>query len=141
MSVTQCVPNSISRTSIADGVAVVLYNMMNTMAEIEAAGEVITLSQIGLGLASFITVACGGLLIGIIMGVLTALITRTTSEVRGKEYLLYISDGPKALFGEILDSRNFDFGSDNVYRNRKHTQKRNTCTMKMTLNSKIQDCL
>lgn len=74
-----------------DGVAVVLYNMMNTMAEIEAAGEVITLSQIGLGLASFITVACGGLLIGIIMGVLTALITRTTSEVRVVE--------PLALFG------------------------------------------
>ncbi|TRY63115.1 hypothetical protein TCAL_08230 [Tigriopus californicus] len=74
-----------------DGVAVVLYNMMNTMAEIEAAGEVITLGQIGLGLASFVTVACGGLLIGIIMGVLTALITRTTSEVRVVE--------PLALFG------------------------------------------
>ncbi len=40
-------------------------------------------TEIALGVASFFTVALGGLSIGIIIGFLTALITKTTSEVRG----------------------------------------------------------
>lgn len=67
----------------ADGVAVVLYNMMNSFAEIEASGDVIGVDQIMLGLVSFFTVALGGFSIGCIGGLLTALITRTTTEVRG----------------------------------------------------------
>ena len=57
--------------------------MMNTFAEITASGGELNATQILLGLASFLTVALGGLAIGVVMGVLTALITRTTSEVRG----------------------------------------------------------
>ena len=68
-----------------DGVAVVLYTMMNTFAEIEHSGNVIDATQIGLGLASFFTIALGGLSIGIFMGFLTALITKCTSEVRGED--------------------------------------------------------
>lgn len=40
--------------------------------------------QYALGFATFFTVSLGGLTIGIICGLLTALITRTTSEVRGR---------------------------------------------------------
>ena len=46
--------------------------------------------QYALGFASFFTVSLGGLSIGIICGLITALITRTTTEVRGLYYLLYI---------------------------------------------------
>jgi NhaP-type Na+/H+ or K+/H+ antiporter len=67
-----------------DGVALVFYNMMNVFAEINYNGNAITGVHIALGLASFFTVALGGLLIGVIMGVLTALITKTTTEVRGR---------------------------------------------------------
>lgn len=67
-----------------DGVAVVFYNMMNSFAQIEAGGEEITPDQIALGLVSFFTVALGGFSIGCIGGLITALITRTTTDVRGK---------------------------------------------------------
>ncbi len=69
---------------LADGVAVVLYNMMNSFAEIQASGGEVGATEIALGVTSFLTVALGGLSIGIIMGFLTALITKTTSEVRGR---------------------------------------------------------
>ncbi len=61
--------------------------MMNTFAEIQATGGVVGASEIALGIASFFTVALGGLSVGIIIGFLTALITKTTSEVRGKKKL------------------------------------------------------
>ena len=67
-----------------DGVAVVLYNMMNSFAQIEAGGDEIGVDQIMLGLVSFFTVALGGFSIGVLGGLITALITRTTTEVRGK---------------------------------------------------------
>ena len=71
-----------------DGVAVVLYNMMNTFAEMVHSGVEVTPTEISLGLVSFLTVALGGLAVGIVMGFITALITKSTSEVRGTQYYL-----------------------------------------------------
>ena len=73
-----------------DGVAVVFYSMMNSFAELDAAGLPITLEQCLLGCASFITIAFGGLAIGILVGLLTGLVTRTTSEVSVIEPLIVI---------------------------------------------------
>ncbi len=56
---------------------------MNTFAEMSAAGQAVGVTEISLALTSFFTVALGGLSIGIIIGFLTALVTKTTSEVRG----------------------------------------------------------
>ncbi len=67
----------------SDGVAVVLYNTMSTFASMTAHDMAISAGQILLGIVSFFTVAGGGLVIGMIMGIITALITKTTSEVRG----------------------------------------------------------
>lgn len=69
---------------IADAVTVVLYSMMVAFAQME--GNVAG-GQYALGIVSFFTISLGGLGIGILCGLLTALITRTTSEVRG---ILYI---------------------------------------------------
>ena len=65
---------------IADAVTVVLYSMMVAFAGMEGhiGGE-----QYVLGFVSFFTISLGGFGIGILCGLLTALITRTTSEVRG----------------------------------------------------------
>jgi len=62
-----------------DAVTVVLYTMMVAF----ATSDHVTGEQYALGLAAFFTVSLGGLFIGIICGLITALITRTTSEVRG----------------------------------------------------------
>ena len=58
--------------------------MMNVFAEMQHRGLPISTADITLGVVSFFTVALGGLLIGIVMGVLTALITKTTTHVRGR---------------------------------------------------------
>jgi NhaP-type Na+/H+ or K+/H+ antiporter len=67
---------------IADAVTVVLYSMMVVFAQME--GNV-SGGQYALGIVSFFTISLGGLGIGILCGLLTALITRTTSEVRGTD--------------------------------------------------------
>ena len=79
-----------------DGVAVVLYDMMNIFVGMENAGEVVTIDQvlakgydhhhqlvdriyflqILLGILSFFTVVGGGLFVGILFGIATALLTR-----------------------------------------------------------------
>ena len=69
---------------LSDGVALVLYNMMNVFAEMQHHGLQISTVDISLGVVSFFTVALGGLFIGLVMGVLTALITKTTTHVRGR---------------------------------------------------------
>jgi len=82
-----------------DGVAVVLYNMMSVFAGMESKGLDVKTEHILLGVGSFLTVALGGLMIGIIFGLLTAVITRFTSGVRvveplallGGAYLAYIT--------------------------------------------------
>lgn len=67
---------------------VVLYSMMVAFAQMEGhvGGE-----QYVLGFVSFFTISLGGFGIGIICGLLTALITRTTSEVRGTLIYTYVS--------------------------------------------------
>uniref|UniRef100_A0A0P6HUM3 Sodium/hydrogen exchanger n=1 Tax=Daphnia magna TaxID=35525 RepID=A0A0P6HUM3_9CRUS len=67
-----------------DAVTVVLYSMMVAFAQME--GNVAG-GQYALGIVSFFTISLGGLGIGILCGLLTALITRTTSEVRVVEPL------------------------------------------------------
>lgn len=47
--------------------------------------------QYVLGFVSFFTISLGGFGIGIVCGLLTALITRTTSEVRGTLIYTYVS--------------------------------------------------
>ena len=61
-----------------DAVTVVLYNMFESYVEIEE--DNITVSHIGKGFASFIVVAGGGTLIGIIWGYVTGFVTRFTNH-------------------------------------------------------------
>ncbi len=76
-----------------DGVAVVLYKMMTAFAGMEHRGEQITLSHIMIGCGSFLTVAIGGLAIGVVYGLLTSLLTRATQEVRIIEPLALFCGG------------------------------------------------
>ncbi|GBM69266.1 Na(+)/H(+) exchanger protein 7, partial [Araneus ventricosus] len=66
-----------------DAVTIVLYMMMVGFSK----ADYITAEQIGLGFAAFICVSLGGLAIGILMGVVTALITKHTEDVRVVEPL------------------------------------------------------
>ena len=64
----------------ADAVTVVLYTTMVTFAELpEVHGE-----QYVLAVLAFFTVSLGGLSLGVVFGLVTALITRTTQDVRGE---------------------------------------------------------
>ncbi|XP_037077442.1 Na(+)/H(+) exchanger beta-like, partial [Pollicipes pollicipes] len=80
-----------------DAVTVVLYNAMVAFTGME--GEDIAYDQILLAVAAFFCVSLGGLAIGIIFGVLTAVITKYTPDVRVVEplsllamaYLAYLS--------------------------------------------------
>lgn len=59
---------------------VVLYTTMVTFAELpEVHGE-----QYVLAVLAFFTVSLGGLSLGVVFGLVTALITRTTQDVRGE---------------------------------------------------------
>ncbi len=75
-----------------DGVAVVLYNMMTTFNEMLHADVVVDATNIVLGLVSFLTISLGGLFIGILHGFATALVTKTTTQVRGLNLALLLSD-------------------------------------------------
>ncbi|XP_076365416.1 Na(+)/H(+) exchanger beta-like isoform X1 [Tachypleus tridentatus] len=66
-----------------DAVTVVLYTLMVGL----SSTPYITAEQIALGGASFLCVSLGGLLIGIVMGVITALVTKQTQHVRVVEPL------------------------------------------------------
>lgn len=78
-----------------DAVTIVLYMMMVGFSK----AEYITVEQVGTGVAAFICVSLGGLAIGVAMGVITALITKHTKEVRvveplamlGIAYLSYLT--------------------------------------------------
>ncbi|XP_069692631.1 Na(+)/H(+) exchanger beta-like isoform X2 [Periplaneta americana] len=78
-----------------DAVTVVLYTTMVTFCEMPViAGE-----QYGLAVVAFFTVSCGGIIVGALFGLLTALITKTTQECRvveplavlGIAYLSYLA--------------------------------------------------
>ncbi|XP_059350409.1 Na(+)/H(+) exchanger protein 7-like isoform X2 [Daphnia carinata] len=82
-----------------DAVTVVLYAMMVAFAQMEGnvGGE-----QYVLGFVSFFTISLGGFGIGILCGLLTALITRTTSEVRVVEPLVVFGMAYFAYMGAEL---------------------------------------
>jgi len=69
-----------------DAVTVVIYNMMKTFYEMDE----IPMSQIGMGIASFLTVSLGGLAIGLLFGILTAVFTKYTKQVKVMEPLVVI---------------------------------------------------
>ncbi|CAI2731456.1 unnamed protein product [Schistosoma spindalis] len=60
-----------------DAITVVLYEIMIAF----TGKDNITGSQIGIGIASFFTVSFGGLLIGVLFGIITCLITRIRSHL------------------------------------------------------------
>jgi NhaP-type Na+/H+ or K+/H+ antiporter len=64
---------------LTDAVTIVLYNTMVTFCEMPE----IPVGQYGLAILAFFTVSCGGIAVGAIFGLVTALITRTTQEIRG----------------------------------------------------------
>ena len=74
-----------------DGVAVVLYTMMNSFAGMTMSGEDIAAVDIVLGITSFFTIAIGGLFVGIFGGLITAVITKFTQEVRVIEPLAVLT--------------------------------------------------
>merc|ERR1711952_54779 len=76
-----------------DGVAVVLYNMMKTFAGLEHAGRAVTAADLLLGCCSFLTVAVGGLAVGLVCGLLTSLLTRATRGLRIIEPLALFCGG------------------------------------------------
>lgn len=61
-----------------DAVTVVLYRMFEAF----ASQETVTGEDIGVGIGSFFVVSLGGLGIGVVFGILTALLTRFTDHVR-----------------------------------------------------------
>lgn len=67
--------------SITDAVTIVLYTTTVTFTEMKN----IDGSQFGLAIVAFFTVSLGGLVIGIFFGLVTALITKTTQDVRGEQ--------------------------------------------------------
>lgn len=69
-----------------DAVVVVLYSTVTTFAAL----PVISGRDIIIGILSFFTVSGGGLLIGILIGTLTALITKTTQSLRVVEPFVVI---------------------------------------------------
>jgi len=62
-----------------DAVTIVLYNTIVTFLDM----PVIPGGQYGLAVLAFFTVSFGGIAVGAIHGLLTALITKTTQECRG----------------------------------------------------------
>lgn len=77
-----------------DGVSVVLYSVMQTYSMMNP----LPVDQVFMGILKFFVVAIGGLLIGIIIGILSALLTKHTFHVRvvepvmvfGSAFLSYI---------------------------------------------------
>ena len=65
-----------------DAVTVVLYNAMVALAGQEL--DSVSYDQLLLAVAAFFCVSLGGLAIGIVFGIITALITKHTSELPGE---------------------------------------------------------
>ena len=69
-----------------DAVVITLYNMVTTF----AVSRIISTYDIIIGILNFITVSGGGLVIGLLTGALTALVTRVTEEVQVVEPLIVV---------------------------------------------------
>ena len=82
---------------VSDGVTVVLYKVMLTFITVED----ITADQIILGIVKFFVMCFGGLLIGVIAGVVTALLTRLTVNVGGNSSLSGRPTDCGCLFGGV----------------------------------------
>ncbi|KAF8568948.1 hypothetical protein P879_05459 [Paragonimus westermani] len=67
-----------------DAITVVLYDIMSAF----VGKDTITGHQIGVGIASFFTVSFGGLLIGVIIGIVSCLITRIKSHLNSFTLIL-----------------------------------------------------
>ena len=76
-----------------DGVAVVFYQMMTTFSLMESQGVTVSPHHILMGILSFLTVALGGLAVGLMFGVATSLLTRWTGNVRLIEPVIILSMG------------------------------------------------
>ncbi|XP_048745057.2 Na(+)/H(+) exchanger beta-like isoform X2 [Ostrea edulis] len=74
-----------------DGVTVVLYNVLQTYNRLQAEGGTIDAGQVLLGILKFLIVVIGGLVIGILVGCLSAVLTKFTNTVKVVE--------PIAIFG------------------------------------------
>lgn len=85
-----------------DGVAVVFYKTMSTFTAMENDHIHIGVEQYIMGVVSFFTIALGGLFVGILVGLISALITRTTQDVRVIEPLALIGTAYLAYFGAEL---------------------------------------
>lgn len=70
-----------------DAVVITLYNMVTTF----AVSRVISTYDVVIGILNFITVSGGGLLIGLLTGAMTAMVTKITSEVRVVEPLIVVA--------------------------------------------------
>ena len=81
-----------------DGVTVVLYN---TMVALSQAGSDIPPFQYILAFLSFFSVVGGGLLIGFIIGALSALFTKYTGHTRVVEPLVLLISGMFYVYGFI----------------------------------------
>ena len=131
-----------------DGVAVVLYRMMKTFTSMEHHGLSVTAADVGLGCLSFLTIALGGLAIGVVFGLLTSLVTRFTQEVRIIEplalfcggYLAYISaelvgwSGIISLIGCGLTQAHYAFRNIS-------TESRTTVNYFIKMLSSTSDCI
>ncbi|CAH8862350.1 unnamed protein product [Trichobilharzia szidati] len=67
-----------------DAVTVVLYDIMDAF----TGKEYVSGKEIGIGIASFFTVSLGGLIIGVLFGIITCLITRIKSRLNAFTLLL-----------------------------------------------------
>ena len=66
-----------------DAVVVTMYNTMTTI----AATKGFTVKHVLMAILSFITVSGGGIIIGLVFGAFTSMVTKFTSQVRGKSDL------------------------------------------------------
>ncbi|KAK3094555.1 hypothetical protein FSP39_003364 [Pinctada imbricata] len=76
---------------LSDGVTVVLYNVMQAYNKITQSGGSVDAVHIVLGFLKFFIVCLGGLLIGVLVGLLSAILTKYTHKVKVVE--------PVAIFG------------------------------------------
>merc|ERR1719483_1380290 len=88
-----------------DGVAVVFYKTISAFVQMDnhkPEAITITADQYVLAFLSFFTIALGGLMIGIIVGLISALMTRTTKDVHIMEPLILLGTGYLAYMGAEL---------------------------------------